>query len=345
MIFLRFMPLLALIGCRCNAQQVLQSFGEIAAPGIANKLTMGSTRCDAHGDIYLRVVSAPDVRNQFLVRIGRDGSMATFNPEKVTDSAIRGWSFQDFAVTSDAVWILVTISSKSGTLSYVLRFNLQGDYKGFVPLDGDFYVEQLAVFDSGGFIVSGTERAGPASKRHLDPVTAMFDRAGQFLKRVEPDESQPESSAHPSDDTEVLAEITLGTAESYGGDIYVLKASATPVVLVISPGGTVTRRFVLQPPEPGARVGQMRVVQGQIAVEFLKPKPGAAPSKRGQPVFFDASLSEYLVYNAFTGDKIDDYTRGADLRGSFMSFDGRGGFDFLGETESGTRKIIRAGAR
>lgn len=346
MIFPRFLPILALIGCPMSGQQVLHPYGEIAAAGVAHKLTLGATRCDAHGDIYLRVVSAPDVTNQLLVRIGRDGSMATFNPEKVTDSAIHGWVFQDFAVASNAVWLLATISSKSGTLSYVLKFSPQGDYKGDLPLEADLYLEQLAVFDSGDFLISGTERTVRGSKERFQPVTAIFDKTGKFLKRIELEESKSsENSASPPDYTRASAEITLGTAESYGGEIYVLKASAIPLVLVISAGGTVTRQFVLEPPEPRARVAQVRVVQGQIAVEFLKPKPGAAAGKPGEPVFYDASLSEYVVYNAFTGDKIGDYTLGSDLQGSFMCFDGRGGFDFLAETESGTRKIIRAAAR
>jgi hypothetical protein len=40
------------------------------------------------------------VMGQLLIRIGREGSIATFNPEKVTDPAIEGWLFQDFAVVS-----------------------------------------------------------------------------------------------------------------------------------------------------------------------------------------------------------------------------------------------------
>jgi hypothetical protein len=149
----------------------------------------------AHGDIYVRIVSAPNVTNQLLARIGRDGSMATFNPEKVTDSAIHGWVFQDFAVASDAVWLLATISSKSGTLSYALRFTLQGDYKGALPLEGGSYMEQLAVFDSGDFLVSGTERIVRGSKERFESVTAMFDRTGKLLKRIEPEESKPSENS------------------------------------------------------------------------------------------------------------------------------------------------------
>ena len=344
---LRVLIGLALIGCPLRAQQVLQPFGEVAAPGIANALTAVPTRCDAHGDVYLRIASAPDVSHQLLARIGRDGSMATFNAEKVTDTPLRDWFFQDFAITSDAVWLLGTMPSKANsTLNYLLQFNLQGDYKRSLQLESDFDMEQLAVFDTGDFLVSGIERIG---RDTLKAVTAMFDRQGRFLKRIltaaqskQADKEEPPSTSDP---TAVSANITLGTSESYGGEIYVLRASAPPVVLVISSGGTVARQFVLEPPSPDARPGEMRVAQGQIAVEFLKPKSDGKPLKSGEPVFYDFSQAEYVVYNAFTGDKVAGYTRALSLSGSFVCFDGRGGFDFLAQTESGTRKIIRAGAR
>lgn len=99
MFSVRFCAGLALMGCPSSAQRLLRPFAEIPAPGIANMATLGSTRCDAHGDIYLRLASAPDVTRQLLVRIGRDGSTGTFNPEKVTDTALQGWSFEDFAIS------------------------------------------------------------------------------------------------------------------------------------------------------------------------------------------------------------------------------------------------------
>jgi len=344
MLSLRLSAVLALIAWPLSAQRVLQPFKEIPAPGIANAVSMGSTRCDSHGDIYIRIASAPDLTVQLLTRIGRDGSIATFNPEKVTDPALQGWLFLDFAVTGDAVWLLAARRSDG---SYILRFSLQGDYKGVLKLEADFYPEQFAVFDAGDFLISGTERKGRGANEQFRAVTAMFDKHGKFLKRIELDEEvkpgeKTPASAQPY--LEVSSPITLGTAESYGGEIYVLRATASPVLFVISSAGTLARRFVLEPPSPDSRIGAMRVAQGQIAVEFVKPAPGAKQSGAEGPVLYAFSGSVYVVYDAFHGDKLADYTRAPGLLGSFACFDGRGGFDFLGEAESGTRKIIRASA-
>jgi hypothetical protein len=78
----------------------------------------------------------------------------------------------------------------------------------------------------------------------------------------------------------------------------------------------------------------MRVAQSQIAVEFWKP--ASDPTQSG--------YSEFVVYDAFRGDKLASYTLAPGLHGLFACFDGRGGFDFLGAAENGTRIIIRASA-
>jgi hypothetical protein len=344
----RLFAVLALTSCPLGAQSQLRPFAEIPAPGIANSVTAGPTRCDPHGDIYMRIASEPDVSRQLLARIGRDGSMTTFNPEKVTDIELRGWFFQDFAISRDTVCLLATISSKADPAQhYVLRFNQAGDYKGSLRLDADFDAEQLALFDSGELLVSGTEQTGWGKDARFQTITAMFDKQGKFLKRIELEEERVRSDkpepSEASDYTKVSAGVTLGAAESDGGEIYVLRAAVPPLIFVISAAGTAARRFVLELPSGYSRVSKMRVSQGQIAIEFVKPKGGEKPAP-GAPVAYDMLEAEYVVYDAFSGNKLASYVRAPEVPGSFVCFDGQGTLEFLGVTESGTRKIVRASA-
>ena len=328
----RLLLCLSLAGCCLNAQRVLRTSAEIPASGINNSVTAGPVRCDPHGDIYLRVASAPDVSHQLLTRIGRDGDMTTFGPGKVSDAELNEWRMADFAV-SNVVWVLGgTPSSKS----YVLRFDPKGEYKGAVTLDADFHPQQIAVFDSGDFLLSGVKQTGSGTDAHFTPVTAMFDKSGKFLKPIALEENGESSEKQEPAKSyqQVGAAITLGEAESWAGEVYVLWAAAKPAVYVISAGGMVLRRLVLETPAGDGKPVAMRVAQSQIAVEFWKP--ASDPTQSGH--------YEFIVYDAFRGEKLTAYTVAPDLHGTFACFDGRGGFDFLGTAENGTRTIIRASA-
>jgi len=322
----------SLVGCCLNAQHVLRTSAEIPAAGISNSVTAGPVRCDPHGDIYLRVASAPDVSHQLLTRIGRDGDMTTFGPERVSDPELKDWRMTDFAV-GNVVWVLAGTPSNK---SYVLRLNPKGEYKGAVALEAGFHPQQIAVFDSGDFLLSGVKQTGSGTDAHFTPVMAMVDKNGKFVKPIaiedngESNEKQEPGKSYQ----EAGAAIALGEAESWGGEIYVLRAAAKPVVYVISAGGTVLRRLELETPSPDFKTGGMRVAQSQIALEFWGPNSDSTQGSR--PVYF--------VYDAFRGEKLAAYTVAPGLHGSFACFDGRGGFDFLGAAENGTRIIIRASA-
>jgi len=328
----RLLLCFSFFGWSLNAQHVLRPSAEIPAAGISNSVTAGPVRCDPHGDIYLRVASAPDVTHELLTRIGRDGGMTTFGPEKISDPELKKWRLADFAL-SGAVWVLARTPSNK---SYLLRFDAKGEYKGAVGLDADFYPQQLAVFNAGDFLLSGLQQTGSGDNAQFTPAMAMFDKNGKFLKRIvlEEDGESKEKQEPAKSYLEAGAAITLGEAEPWGGEIYVLRATGKPVVYVVSAGGTVARRMPLETPSPDFKAGSMRVTQSQIAVEFSRPE--SDPSQ--------GSHFEYVVYDAFRGAKLASYTLAPGLQGLFACFDGRGGFDFLGAAENGTRIIIRAGA-
>jgi hypothetical protein len=217
-----------------------------------------------------------------------------------------------------------------------LRFDPKGEYKGAVTLEAGFYPQQIAVFDSGDFLLSGVTQTGSGTNPQFTPVTAMFDKNGKLLKPITLEENGEANEKQEAGKSfqEAGAAITLGETESWGGEIYVLRATAKPVVYVISAGGTVARRFALEIPSPDFKTAGMRVAQSQIAVEFWKS--ASEPTQSGR--------FEYVVYDAFRGEKLAGYTVAPGLHGLFACFDGRGGFDFLGAAENGTRIIIRTGA-
>ena len=328
----RLLLCFGMFGWLLNAQQVLRISAEIPAAGVSNSVTAGPVHCDPHGDIYLRVASAPDVSHQLLTRIGRDGDMSTFSPEKVSNPELKDWRMADFAVSS-VVWVLAATPSNQ---SYVLGFDPKGEYKGAVTLEAGFYPQQIAVFDSGNFLLSGVEKTGSGTNAQFTPVTAMFDKNGKFVKPIALEESgESNQKQEPGKSFEVAgAAITLGEAESWGGEIYVLRAADKPVIYVISAGGVVLRRLVLQTPAGDGKPVAMRVAQSQIAVEFWKA--ASDPTQNGH--------SEFIVYDAFRGERLTGYTVAPGIHGIFACFDGRGGFDFLGTAENGTRIIVRAGA-
>ena len=103
----RLLLCFSFFGWSLNAQHVLRPSAEIPAAGISNSVTAGPVRCDPHGDIYLRVASAPDVTHELLTRIGRDGGMTTFGPERVSDPELKEWRLADFIIRAGASQIFM----------------------------------------------------------------------------------------------------------------------------------------------------------------------------------------------------------------------------------------------
>lgn len=130
----------------------------------------------------------------------------------------------------------------------------------------------------------------------------------------------PRDVTEQKDATEnaVPSALSLTSAEpGDDGNIYLIRPSETPSVYVVSPGGSVLRRFRVSPPGEGFRATTVKVAGGRSAVEFYKDNP-AGPG----------SIYIYSIVDAYTGEKIADYLATTEAGGVWACYSPNG-FAFL----------------
>jgi hypothetical protein len=128
------------------------------------------------------------------------------------------------------------------------------------PKEGSIWLEHLAVFAHGGFLITGTMTKDPAHPESPRPFTGVYRENGQFLREVElPDfvkiaaASAYAGGGTPQESTAQNALAQAGWAAMMGkmvaavdGDVYSLRATAPAVLYKISPDGAVVNEVKFQ---------------------------------------------------------------------------------------------------
>lgn len=303
---------------------------------------MNPLRCDAAGNIYLRLFGgARMVLQSPVTRISADGEQTrTFSLQSVPGFASADVVIQTFAVAPDGAVLLGAWGQdpKEKKLGgYIFRLRSDGTFDFTINL-GPFSPDQVAVFGNGNLLVSGTKTLRLYGKNEPPvPVAAneVIDDAGELIKTITlPDDVEPLKPTDPSfkkDFGVEPGEITVGNAVTGSdGYVYLMRHTGNPKVYVISPDGSLVRRFELKPPAPGAMASATVGYSPEEGGELLLPFQLQGPRPGGRGV--RATGAVILAYSAETGKRLMDYTVPPEI-GEAMACYSPNGFTFVGTTE------------
>ncbi len=310
--------------------QMLVQESALSAPD-ADAVVIMPVRCDSRGNIFLRPP---------LSKIAADGKrVATFDLSAAANDGLKNLLFKAFALGPDGrVYELARADDQHVV---IVAFDTDGRYSATLRLDEQFEPQQLAVFTGDVFLVSGVVLVKGGPHPELAPYTAIFDRSGRMLRKIDltevpaAPEIGPPGPAMQSDAPVPLGPPELGGAESDGAYAYLLRQGTLPTVLVLSAAGAIDRVLKLAPPYPNTIVSGFRVGSGRLLVEYSRPN--ALPN--GNTAY------DLVIYDAHTGEVLSKYARDPALGGVLACTDWRGRFTLLSTDSSGKRVLVTAATR
>jgi hypothetical protein len=176
--------------------------GKVPVLGQRNVPLQIPAQCDTRGNVYVQAYTSATARPLPILKISPEGKvLAILSPPSLQDMPEAG--FDPFAVTAHGRVYWVASTPKETRL---VELDEEGHFVSSVRVEKLVAPRQLAVFASGEFLVSGYRRAELADVD--EPLTALFDRTGRFIKevelpddiRLEPDESSNAREQSPAPD-------------------------------------------------------------------------------------------------------------------------------------------------
>lgn len=297
---------------------------------------MGSSKCDADGNLYVRKFASDRPLLGPVVKIDPDGKrIALFDP--VSFSQLQLDRADAFSPASDGGLYQIAQSGVVKPRIYGLHFSADGSPSSPIRLEADFEVYSFAAFLNGNLLVSGFERDVTNRKDAGHAVTEVFSADGRLLAQLS--FKQPPELARPAGKpgAKAVAEagksaVTLDLADAEAGvdgNLYAMRNSSPALIYVISPAGRVERTIKVSAPVAGARPGSFHVSSNRLAVSFVTE-----------------SKEMLVVVDAQTGSRIANYSVPDGLGTSFACYSADDGvFTFLNLGEGNALEVIRAEAR
>jgi len=246
-------------------------------------------RCDGSGNLYLWLYS----QDQGIKKIDSDGKeVATIPNGEIPD--VPHPKLHSFNVDgSGNVYLLASARPAPGKVGrYVLLFDSKGQFKSMAKVDPgfDWLPAFVAAFSSGDLLVSGARLKLDSGERTRRPFTGIFSSDGTFRKEVTLPDDQKLHDVGESGDPHLISAVnpesngafSFGSAETGSdGNIYLMRASNPPIVYAISPGGEVTKRFVVDLGEDAgfSPLEPLHVLGSRIAIFFHNNNSGAGEIK------------------------------------------------------------------
>jgi hypothetical protein len=239
-------------------------------------MLVGKGRCDDQGDIYVRFMDADMNRMHHgkskipIEKIDPEGRLAATIP--VTDAFADIWG-KDFFVSGEGEVYQAGFMPDGAV--YVVEFDKGGSLKSKTRVESTgFTPYQITVFESGGFLLSGT--TGISNGRR--PFTGVFDARGKLIKEIyEPEDEDSRRRAEVGEPGFAPDYTNSGNTLVWRGDAalgsdgnaYLLRAASPALVYVISPKGEVVRKLRIDPPDAGLIAESIKAAPGKLAVSFL----------------------------------------------------------------------------
>jgi hypothetical protein len=237
---------------------------------------VGKGRCDDRGDIYVRFMDADMNRMHHgitkipIEKINPDGRPAAVF--RVTD-AFADISGKDFFVSGDGQVYQAGFMPDGAV--YVIEFAKGGSLKSKIRIESTAFIPyQIAVFESGEFLLSGTTGVSNGQR----PFTGVFDGHGKLINEIyEPEDEDSRRRAEAGELDFVPDGTNSGNAFVWHGDAalgsdgnaYLLRAASPALVYVISPRGQIVRKLRIDAPDAGLVAESIKPAAGKLAISFL----------------------------------------------------------------------------
>jgi len=299
-------------------------------------------KCDTKGNFYVRFgdplgrhMSTP------VTKISPEGRVETAFRLEAAPGLDADTTFDDFAVDARGrVYLLTERFTKEKEFEkLILAYDSEGKFSTSILLETFFAVGQLAVFSTGELLATGEklECKGGECESTGRVFTGVFDRQGRLVQEIQlpddiggnqeeakpsppkEDEDQtpptPEARSEPAGGTSKLSSEAFSRALDLGnavaaddGNVYVMRATANPLIYAIAPNASVVRRWVIAAPSEHAGASTLQVAGGRLVVMFIERYP---TGKFKRDVF--------VVANLETGDTIANYvgTPGSSATGCY----------------------------
>lgn len=297
---------------------------------------MGSSKCDADGNLYIRKYAVDRPLLGPVVKIDPDGKRtALFDPAAFGQLALD--RADAFSPAPDGGLYQIAQSGVEKPRIYLLHFSSDGSPSPPIRLDADFEVFSFAAFLNGNLLVSGRDRDIRNPNDRGRPVTEVFSADGRLLAQLsfdppaEPAKTAGKPGANAAGEPGKSAPaLDLADAEvGVDGNLYAMRNSSPAVIYVISPAGRVVRTLTIKAPSASALPGAFHVSSNRLAVWFGKDGSGVL-----------------VVIDAQTGRRIATYLDPGTLGTSFACYSADDGvFTFLTLAEGNALEAVRAEAR
>ena len=231
--------------------------------------------CDTEGNLYARRFEAGAKGAEPVEKIATTGALVrSFKP----DSPTLTFSISDFFVGSQSELYMLAWSREqvySGGRVYVIQFGSDGSVKSQTQISSeDFFPTNLAVFQSGEFLITGTK-----GREDSAPFTAVFDPNGKMIAQVyEPEDEDLRTKAEERDpsvhDAGLYGNIAVslgGVVRGSDGNAYLMRRTSPALIFVISPKGQVIRKLRIDPGDSTSLPEQMQASESRLAVSFVAP--------------------------------------------------------------------------
>ncbi len=294
------------------------------------------TWCDATGDIYLEAWGDQTP----ITKLSSEGrALARFSLDSAPDPELKhGW-LQSFSVDP---WgnMFALVSNWNSGRAFIVEFDDEGKYEQTVELKAKgIFPYHIAVFPTHDFLLTGVKVGSTAlpkgasqSNFFTGSFTTVFDPRGEVVKEVSfPEDTSKKEAAKdrgaglsgPNSRDNAFAMVIGegGAIPAPDGNVYLVRASQSPLVYVISSQGEVIRQMVLDPPAPGLSAWLRGMAAGKLILSFQKASRGP---RHGVSV--PAVTEWYSLYDAQTGEHLIDYKVSPELKGAFVCSTGN---DFI----------------
>lgn len=311
-------------------------------------------KCDPRGNVYLR---GDDAFGNYLAapvaKFLPDGKRAALFALESRQGFEPGAAFDDFAIDLRGNVYLLALKVRHGekdpgriedVSTVIVAYDSEGNYSRTIPLNVLLQMGQLAVFPSGEFFVGGEtiEETSEGFRVADHTFAGTFDRTGRLMKELTlPDDIEPqleeqeksseggaEKDSQPSLPKKLPKEefkkaLSLGSVvPGDDGNVYLMRATPSPLVYIIAPSSTVVRRLVIPAPDEHAMPSAHYAAGGRLVVMF--GVRDAAGKWKG---------NVFVVANALTGEVLAHYLEPPGERGTLVCYS-PDGFTLLGRKDN-----------
>jgi len=238
--------------------------------------TLGSLGCDRDGNIYFATADPYDADSVHKLN-SKGEKIASFRTDSQSELKID--LALNFAIGQDGDLYDLVFPKEANR--YVFAYKADGTFKSSIKLDPGFpwQPSALAVFQQGTLLVSGMEYDRDHKNEAMWPFTGLFSSSGSLLKEIKFRDDEELHDLAASGDTRVTSAtnpwanhaIEFSKMETgRDGNVYLMRWTNPAIFYVISPGGEVVRRFVVDPADTTFHPVTMHLSGSRIAVLFAQ---------------------------------------------------------------------------